>query len=356
MTAVVENYEVLLKTLIQDAKEAKSPWTITPYWSTYHNRLLQTLSRDGVGTLQNNYHLLKGFALGGTPSPIPPAGKIKGKIFNVIPKLPIISKVFNEYNRIINALHISNIKEKIKLGELMLDSIAECYPKITIPGEIHVGDARDAFEWRGQTFTTSFIPHLARVADFYQVVDPQQVTSLLEVGPGLGLSTLAHLTLNPHLCTVINVDIPSTLYISTQFLRAVNACDIVDYCLFKENGFQFNHSSKKRPLCYQIPPWCMERIDIPIDWFHNAFSFQEMEPHVVKAYAQQVSMVVKKGAWLMSNPDGHVADAGGQKERVTFEIIEDAFNTHFKRDVYDMANFSASDHINNKNSRLYSYI
>ena len=62
----------LLDLLIKDLEVASEPWRITPYWATYHERLIREIKKSGLASLQNNYQLLKGFASGGPPTVIKP--------------------------------------------------------------------------------------------------------------------------------------------------------------------------------------------------------------------------------------------------------------------------------------------
>lgn len=350
---LVEADPALLDKLLLDLGRAPEPWRVTPYWSNYHDRLVRTIRRDGVKSLQSNYSLLKGFATGGVPQPIPPAHPLKRAVFTALPRVPVVSKVFGSYEKIIKALHRQNIDLRRQVCRDTLDLIAEHFPEIQPPGDVAAGDAEDAFEWRGKQFTTAFIPYLARAADFYRAIAPRTVRSLLEIGPGLGWSTLAHKTLNPELRLVVNIDIPATLYISTQFLKAVGAFDVVDYNRFLQTGGTLVSQPGEPPVCFQLPPWALASVDVPFDFAHNAFSFQEMEPRVVQAYAENMIRLVRQGIWLMSTVEGHKPGAGGQKETVNFGVIETSFGSAFERAPAELTAFCRRFGIHPDMSRLY---
>ena len=330
----------LLRVLLHDLDVATEPWRIPAYWANYHDRLIREIRRSSLASLQNNYKLLKGFATGGTPIPIPPSHPVKRAIFEAIPRIPIVSKVFKEYDRLVKALQVKNITLQKRIAQRVLAQIEARFGPLKIPGNLVVGDAQDFFEHDGAVVTTSFVSYLCRAADFYSVVPAEDTTSFLEIGPGLGWSTLAHRTLNPYLRVFINVDIPSTLYISTQFLKAVGGLEAIDYSEFLRRGKTIVDPSGSDPVCYQIPPWSFESVSRPLDWLHNAFSFQEMEPEIVVAYACHTRSILSRGAWLMSSIEGHRIGAGGQTRQVSFDVIESAFESVLERDHVKMAEMS----------------
>lgn len=345
----------LLDRLMEDYGRAPEPWRITPYWRTYHDRMIRIIQRDGLQSLQRNYSLLKGFATGGVPQPIPPANALKRAVFTAIPRLPVISKVFASYDRIILALHRQNIELRRQACRDALDLIAGHFPDIQPPGELAAGEAEDVFEWRGRYFTTAFVPYLARAADFYRAVPSATVDSLLEIGPGLGLSTLAHRALNPHLRLIVNIDIPATLYVSTQFLKATGAFSVMNYNQFLRDGGTLARPPAEpgQPVCLQLPPWSLEAVETPVDYGHNAFSFQEMEPPVVGAYAANMTRLVRQGLWLMSSVDGHKRGAGGQMETVSFDVIEASLGDAFEQVPADLTAHCGRFGIRSEAARLY---
>lgn len=338
----VPNDTELLASLLHDLSSAQEPWNVTPFWSTYHDRMVRTLHRGGVNRLQNNYQLLKGYADGGAPTLVPPANPIKRAVFELIPRLPAVSKVIDEYKRMLVTEHGRLKLAREKLSRIVLEEIHSSFPNMRPPGNVLAGHPAHSFEWNGAAYTAPFVLYLARAADFYRSIPPEEVTSLLEIGPGLAWSSLAHATLNPNLRLIVNVDIPSTIYVSTQFLKAVDAFDVMDYRVFRQQGGfdaiaqNKSQETSERPVCIQLPPWAAPKIEGPIDWAHNAFSFMEMEPKVVEAYAEVISNNVTRGVWLLSNVVGHLPGAGGQKDKVTFDLIENAFSPHFEREEHDI--------------------
>ncbi len=344
----------LLDLLVKDLEVANEPWRITPYWATYHERLIREIKKSGLTSLQNNYQLLKGFASGGPPTVIKPNNTIKRSVFEIVPQLPVISKVFGEYNRLIQALYRQNIILGQKIATQAIKQIEEQMGTLVVFGDLTVGGSQEDFEYQKNSYVPAFVNYLARAADFYRIVPMEEVTSLIEIGPGLGWSTIAHRTLNPHLRTIVNIDLPATLYISTQFLKAVGGFEVINYAQYLADGKQISQASGEHPVCYQLPIWCFEDINTPIDWLHNAFSFQEMEPNVVAAYAGHAGSIVRCGVWLLSQVKGHKIGAGGQKKQVNYSVIESAFNSFFKREEVNIPEISKTFFgIESEMSRLY---
>lgn len=340
--------------LLDHLASAEDPWRITPYWRTYHERMLREIRRVGLAELQNNYDLLKGFAVGGRPKLISPRNPLKRVVFETLPKVPVFSKVAQEYDRLIAALYREKTGLEVKLAQQVLAALEDRFGPISFAGNLDAGDAQSVATWRDRNVPTPLLRYMTRAADFYRMVDIASVSSWLEIGPGLGQSTLANVTLNPNLSLIINVDIPCTLYISTQYLKATGAVRVVDYRQFLEEGRKIVAGTDGLPVCYQLPPWALKDVQAEVDWMHNAFSFQEMEPPVVDAYVDQAARLTKTGAWLASTAAGHKAGAGGQKETVSFDVIDRAMERSF--DVTDQNILDAAKVYDRPTtiSRLYS--
>lgn len=335
----------LLSQLIEDHKVAVSPWAITAYWDTYNKRILREVGNSGISNLQANFLLLKGFARGGVPQVIPPKHILKRIIFNGVQAIPPFDKVVFEYQRLIRTLHKRNVELRISHSKEILKQIEAENGKINFEFDVDNGHAEDVFDWNGHKITTSIVPYLARCVDFYNIVDKREVRSLLEIGPGLGWSTLSHVILNPYIKKFVNIDIPATLYLSTQFLRSFDALEVTDYVEFQNNNNAVLDHKSSRPTCLCLPTWCVEKISDQIDWFHNAYSFQEMEPEVVQAYLGIANKFVTNGYWIMSSIYGHLPNAGGQKRTVDIDMISKCLPNkfkHLKSPIQHSANFGES--------------
>ncbi|MCY4238048.1 MAG: hypothetical protein OXC93_06810 [Rhodospirillaceae bacterium] len=134
--------------------------------------------------------MLKGYAHGGVPEPTLPSNLAKRLAFRVIERAPGVSRVIAEYRRLLRAQHGTLLAQEKRLAAHMLDAVAERYPTLRLP-DTTAGDGADLMRWRDQDVAAAFVVYLVRAADFYAAVPAGHVRSLMEVGPGLGFSTLA---------------------------------------------------------------------------------------------------------------------------------------------------------------------
>ena len=293
----------LLSNLVQDLKKTSRPWKISSYWEPYHHRHLREIRVSGISNLASNHLLQKGFGIGrAVDDVIRPSNALKRFLFNLIISLPLFSKVVNQYYALIRKLSTRNINLEIEMCKQALISIEKIHGPISLDSDLTVGGAKDVFKWRETLLTTSFVKHLIRVSDFYKNVNMSEVTSLVEIGQGLGWSTLAHKTLNPNLKLILNIDIPTTTYLSTQFLKASGGLKVFDYNDFlKDEQKIFDLPSKDGCTCILLPTWCYTKIEKNFDWFYNAYSFKEMDQETVEAYIEHTKKIVSKGAWIISS-------------------------------------------------------
>ncbi|MFN3348155.1 putative sugar O-methyltransferase [Pseudorhodoplanes sp.] len=325
-TKAIADDPALLSMMIQGAEQSGPLWTATPYWQGYRDRILRELHRVGLRGMRNNQVLLKGFAFGGLPRPELPASPVKRAIWHALTAIPGVNRILAEHDRVLAAEYERHKSTRRNLARVALDEVAKSFPDLQPPAGIANDDADDAFTWRGHVVVPAFAIYLTRIADFYTRIQPKDVTSILEIGPGLGLSTLAHMTINPHLRVIANVDIVPVLYLSTQFLRTIEAIDLVDYRQMREHVTIAAEPAANGVRLYQMAPWQLPKLEGQIDYFFNSFSFQEMEKEVIRNYAAEIFRLVDKGALIHSMAAGHRPGAGGQREPVTLEFLEQVFS------------------------------
>ena len=319
----------LLKLMMADAQGNGPLWSATAYWRGYSARILRELDRVGLANLRANQKLLKGYAFGGMPLPELPSAPWKRAVWYVMQGLPGVRQIIAEHQRLLAAEYSHHKEARREHARMVMDEIADAFPDIRPPAGIANGGADDAFVWHGHNLTPAFVMYLSRAADFYTHVEPKDVTSAIEIGPGLGLGTLAHMTLNPGLRVIVNVDIAPVLYLSTQFLKSVDRVEVIDYRALRGSDRIVPEPAANAVRVYQLAPWQLPRVEGAFDFFFNAFSFQEMESEVCRNYAVQVLRLVERGVLLHSMTSGHELGAGGQKTPVTLEFLESLFQQKF---------------------------
>ena len=217
---IVDN-PALFAALAADAKHSNPMLSSNRYWMPYTARIEREWNRSGLSNFRRNHKLLKGFAEGGVPSPAEPRAVWKRAVWRALEGFPGFGKMVAEYRRLNRVLYNSVVRYRTKVAEICFDDICRSFPEFRPVKGTGNGDADDLFVRDGVEISAAWVPYLARAADFYRSVPSNEVTTLIEIGPGIGLNTLAHVALNPRLHTVVNCDLPQVLYISTQFLTRI---------------------------------------------------------------------------------------------------------------------------------------
>lgn len=318
----------LFDRLVRDSAAAPAEYRPTSYWQPYATRIIAEIGRSGMADFRTNQQILKGFGLGGTNRPAAPAAPAKRLIWNGVSAAPVVRTIIAEHTKLIDALSSQLRRTQIAQARALMETIAAQHPNVRIPDGLANGGADDTFAWRGQTISADFVQYLARASDFYSVVDPETVTSILEIGPGLGMSTLAHLALNSHLRTIVNLDIVPVIYVSTQFLSSIPGIEVIGYGGIAGSG-PIVPEAGARPRIYSLPAWVLPRLEMKADYAFNAFSFQEMEEAVCAGYARHINRLTGNGVLLHSSIAGHKPKAGGQTKPVTMAFLTSLFSPHF---------------------------
>jgi putative sugar O-methyltransferase len=319
----------LLRAMIEDAERTSSLWSPTAYWRSYRERIERELARSGLANFHTNQKLLKGFGVGGVPEPALPAAAWKRSLWGVLEQSPGVRRILAEQRRVLAAEYEHHRQTRLLHARLAMDEIARAFPQVDPPQGLANGGADDFFIWRGHTLVPAFVMYLSRAADFYMRVPPERVASIFEIGPGFGLSSLAHLALNPGLKVIVNLDIVPTLYFSTQFLKSIPGVEVMDYRALRGQETIVPEPGRERLRIYQLAPWQLPRLQGQIDFFFNSFSFHEMESDVCSNYATHVLRLVERGVMLHSSVGGHKRGAGGQRAPVTITFLESLFRGQF---------------------------
>lgn len=152
-------------------------------------------------------------------------------------------------------------------------------------GDSLVGNPGWSFEYGDKSYTLSFINKFMHYAYCCQFLNFSEISTVAELGPGLGTQAEVLKKLFPHL-TIYLFDIPPQLYVCEQYLRKVFPGQVVGYretrgldALPTADGNIHIVGNWKFPLLK----------DAKIDLFWNTASFQEMEPDVVAEYLRLVN-------------------------------------------------------------------
>lgn len=283
----IKHDEKLFNLLMEDEAKVEPIWRTPKYWSNYAYAIRQRINSHDMARLRSTNYLLDGFANSGRLEATPPKSALKRVIWDLAHRMPGSAHAIAAYRQLLEIGQDRALFAEIGRAKGVLAEISQAGFAVVPPTSLQYGEPLDLFS-HGDTMVGAFwVEYLARAADFYSVVPPPEVETIVEVGPGLGLSTLSHIALNSNIKTIVNIDVPTTLYISTQFLKAEPRFSVIDYCSIRDNSkieipSKFNRQEK--PEIIQIPPWMADRLIGRADLFCNAFSFYEMHERQVQSY------------------------------------------------------------------------
>jgi len=304
----------LLQILIDDERSATAEWVTPRFWQGYSSRFQRTLRPGDMKQLRRGGQHLAGFANTGRVLPPPPTGMLKRAAWQAIHRLPGVARVIHNYQNILDVLADRAIAAEIGRAKGVLSAIQAAGNHVEVPASLTSGEPLDLFEYNGANVGAYWVQYLARAADFYSVVDKSEVRSLVEVGPGLGYSSLAHLALNPNLKTIVNIDIPTTLYMSTQFLKSEPKFNVIDYRKIRHSqNISVGDENENQVTVIQIPPWKTHDVTCHFDLFCNAFSFYEMEEIQVQSYLRFVANARPRFCHFNMARSGKIETHGPQK-------------------------------------------
>jgi putative sugar O-methyltransferase len=312
-SAPVAHEPELLELLLRDAKQAPALYRATRYWTNLLSGKGSVLTHERMASLRSDFEILSGFGHSGPIRPARPVAPWKRAIWSAAESLPLVSGIIAQYKGAIDSQFANGRRGSNGRALLALDQIAAAHPHLSIPQGVRSGAPLDLVKWRDRYVPAEFVDYLMRVSDFYKEVAPREVRSVIEIGPGLGWTTVAHIALNPHLDYFANVDIPYTSYVSTQFLKSIGGLDVVDYRRTAGLETIEPRRAARGVVVYQLAPWQVPKLRGSFGLLANAFSFYEMELEVCENYARVLAPLIEKAVLLHSAITGKALDHGPNK-------------------------------------------
>jgi putative sugar O-methyltransferase len=149
------------------------------------------------------------------------------------------------------------------------------------------GGCRDWFELNGQKISNRYMTLMDTIDCIHKVVDFSKVRSFFEIGGGYGVNVHLLIENFPNIKKIVYLDIPPNLYVGTQYLKTFYGNKVKDYRATRDlSEIRFADNDELEIIC--IASWQIEKLKTPIDVFHNAHSFVEMTPEIVKNYAKLI--------------------------------------------------------------------
>jgi putative sugar O-methyltransferase len=173
-------------------------------------------------------------------------------------------------------------------------------PDISAASESNVGAPPDQVMLEGRAYSRSFLNYLHGLVFLKQHIDTASIQRVLEIGGGYGtLGEILHQSGGGYI--YVDVDIPPTSAVSSYYLSQQPGLDLIDYSQTRSlAAIAMPKVGQQMVLC----PWQLPQLQGSFDLFVNYISFQEMEPHVVQAYLEQVDRLQTRYVLLRNMREG----------------------------------------------------
>lgn len=188
-------------------------------------------------------------------------------------------------------------------------------------------------------YATNYLNRYMQYAYCCQFIDFEQVTTVIELGPGSGKQVEVIKKLHPHIRFLL-FDLGPQLYICEQYLKSVFPNDVVSYRDTRELGSMPANMSGKIYMfgAHKFP---LLR-NVKADLFWNSASLQEMEPSVVANYLRYVGKGTQN-VYLRELLTGHISGKRSVLEPVTFVQYINALREYEMCDLSRFENVGRTD-------------
>lgn len=210
-------------------------------------------------------------------------------------KLPLIKQFLALHRHWIKAYYQRARKAQEQLLQLRLsdwlEQLSAGFPELppsteeACPASVSIG---------GKDYATYYLKLLSYISVLEQQDAPglKQANSLIEVGGGLGGNLHLLLTRYPNIRKVVLVDLPTTLYVSTQYLKKF-FMGVRDYSeTANQETIRFERDANELEII-TLCPWQLPRLDAVIDVAWNSNSFVEMADKQVDFYCEHFQRLLK---------------------------------------------------------------
>jgi len=348
---MIINDPSLLREMMNDMKKSPEIYRPGNFWMFYVNKIAKDLEKKDLNQFRNwicGPGSIKSFGGGSDVHAFHYGWNFHpfGNIFKILDESFLIKK----YNLLINKL----VKIHPVLGFLSFrgslarqyfeSSIKNNHKKawlITLLHDVNkilerVEDTKEGnphgFEINKKFYTLFFLKEMMQIFFIEKKIKLEKLEVVLELGSGAGIKASTFLKVNPNM-TYIILDIPPALYVAQQYLAAQNY-KIFTYSDAKKikslKEINFNNFDV---IC--LAPWMIGHLDdISVDIFINVFSFQEMEPWLVKNYLEKISSITKKYIYIANLKKGHSAAKKGELGVLKRTTRQDYIN--FLESSYDL--------------------
>ena len=326
---MIINNPPLLHEMMDDMKKSPEIYRPGNFWMFYVDKIAKDLEKKDLNQFRNwicGPGSIKSFGGGSDIHPFYYGWNIYpfDKTFKNFDESYIIKKfnlLINKFAQIHPFLGFLSFRGSIA-RQYFEGSISNNYKKAWLISKLsdadkileRVEDTKEGspagFEINKKFYTLSFLKEMMQIFFIEKKIKLKNLEVVLELGSGIGLKASTFLKVNPKI-TYIIVDIPPALYVAQQYLVAQNY-KVFTYTNAKKikslKEINFNNYDV---IC--LAPWMIDSIaDISVDIFINVFSFQEMEPWLVKNYLEKILPITKKYVYLANEKEGHITSSKGK--------------------------------------------
>jgi putative sugar O-methyltransferase len=176
------------------------------------------------------------------------------------------------------------------------------FPHLHTFSESNFGNPIEQFEFDGRKFSRSSLNYLLGLAMLKKHLNGDVPKVVLEVGGGFG--TLGEILSGSGVQDLryIDIDIPPTSFVAQSYLTDV--LGDTNVATYEQTRGLKSIDINSLPSASVFCSWQIEKLQGKVDLFVNFISFQEMEPHIVKNYLDQVTRLNAKWILLRNMREG----------------------------------------------------
>ena len=275
----------LLDIMLADAKNAPALYHPGPYWAAKTANTVNEIRRCGISGFRGSANLI-GFSYADNLLLDVRDAYNHGlrRLGRWLTKTYPLKSVYDAQVRWTENYaqqSIAYLQENLSLKR----ATRELLGRYRIPYSL-LGECSAKVQLDGKTYAVHYLNLLERHHNLALRIDFNSAASVLEIGGGFGADIHLLLENYPNIRKVLYLDVPPTLYVGTQYLKAFYGSAVHDYrSLRRRESLAWQDSGELEILC--IAPWQLEKFVSAADILMNSNSFVEMPRAVVQNYSDK---------------------------------------------------------------------
>lgn len=315
----------VLELMLKDMETAPERFRPTHFWTHGVRRTLEDLRSHGFDTFRRHASALEYY--------VPHYGEVPF-LQDRKPYMDVMANLAEENPGLVEAWlgRLSGAAEAHKDYCIFRAADTHRPPRLEHISEARCGMPLEQFEYGGRTYGCAMLRLLKALVFLKKTVKTEGIQSVLEIGGGFG--SLGEILLKSDSADYlyVDVDIPPVAAVATHYLQAIfgpdavadyvetRTWDVVDIEALKQKGF------RAAVLC----PWQLPRLQGAFQLFVNTSSFQEMEPDVVRVYAEHVDRLVDPYLLLRNSRHGKPVATSDESVGVREQVIRSHYLDAFR--------------------------